>query len=110
MSFQYQIIKIDTHAQNLIGWVALHDGNAIGHVFIHVEPCNKIKFMDAWVDDSYRRKGIYRKLWDTRYEYARQHYSGWLVYAWCKPTSIEVFLEHDFEAGDTATHVHKIIA
>jgi putative hemolysin len=69
----------------------------------------RIKFLDAWVHEEHRRKGIYRMLWDARWEYVQQQFKGYLVYAWCKPASLPLLLEKEFDAGETCTYVEKII-
>ena len=38
--------------------------------------------MDAWVHEDYRRKSIFRKLWDTRWNFVQQYYKGYKAYAW----------------------------
>jgi hypothetical protein len=48
-------------------------------------------------------------LWDARWEYVQQQFKGYLVYAWCKPASLPLLLEKEFDAGETCTYVEKII-
>jgi hypothetical protein len=85
------------------------NGEIIGHIYLEREDNKKIKFLDAWVSNDYRRKGVFRMLWETRWEYVKKHFDGWLVYAWCKPTSLPLLLEKGFISGETATYVEKII-
>ena len=63
--------------------------------------------MDAWVHKDYRRQGIYRRLWDTRWEYVVKNYKGYKIYAWCKPMSLPLLIEKGFKEGDTITYVEK---
>ena len=65
--------------------------------------------MDAWVHKDHRRQGIYRQLWDTRWNYVKEHYNGYKVYAWCKPMSLPLLLEKGFDSGDTCVYVEKTI-
>ena len=65
--------------------------------------------MDAWVHEDYRRKGIFRVLWDTRWEYVKKYYKGYKAYAWCKPMSLPLLLEKGFIEGDNCVYVEKII-
>jgi len=97
------------YAQSKKMWLALSDNVVIGHIHLEEQVNNKIKFFDAWIDEDFRRRGIYRKLWETRWEYVQQHYSGWKVYAWCLPMSLPLLLEKGFEAGDTCVYVEKSI-
>ena len=69
----------------------------------------KIKFLDAWVHEEHRLKGVFRMLWDTRWEYVKTRYSGYTVYAWCKPSSLPLLLEKEFNVGETCTYVEKVI-
>ena len=48
-------------------------------------------------------------LWDTRWEYVKTRYSGFTVYAWCKPGSLPLLIEKGFNVGETCTYVEKII-
>ena len=65
--------------------------------------------MDAWVHKNHRRKGIFRALWDVRWDYVNKHYSGYIAYAWCKPMSLPLLIEKGFEKGDTCVYVEKEI-
>jgi predicted GNAT family acetyltransferase len=47
------------------------NGEIVGHIYMEREESNKIKFLDAWVHEEHRLKGIFRKLWDTRWEYVK---------------------------------------
>lgn len=107
----FHIVRLKPNAQNLEMWVA-YDAvgeDAIGHIFMTIENGQKIKFLDAWVDEAHRRKGIYRKLWETRWEYVNENYKGWTVYAWCKDASLPLLIEKGFEAGEIVTYVEKKI-
>lgn len=105
-----KILHLKTNAQNLEMWIAYDlDNNAIGHIFMLIENNKKIKFLDAWVDESWRRKGIWRRLWDTRWDYVQSNYSGYLVYAWCKDQSLPLLLEKGFETGEIVTYVQKLL-
>lgn len=104
------IVHIDANAQNMESWVAMtSDSGVIGHIFMLIERNNKIKFLDAWVHEDHRRKGIFRALWDTRWGHVQENYKGWKVYAWCKPNSLPLLLEKGFESGEIVTYVEKII-
>ena len=86
-------------------WVAHIDNQCVGHIHLILEPNKTIKFLDAWVHEDYRRQGIYRKLWDTRWDYVNKHYNGYKAYACCKPMSLPLLLEKGFEAGETCVYV-----
>jgi len=104
-----KIIHLKSNAQKLETWIAMLNGEIVGHIYMEREDDNKIKFLDAWVHEEHRRKGIYRTLWETRWDYAQQKYKGYKVYAWCKPASLPLLLEKGFDAGETCTYVEKII-
>ena len=57
----------------------------------------------------YRRQGVYRQLWDTRWDFVQQHYKGYLSYAWCKPKSLPLAIEKGFTEGDNCVYVSKVI-
>ena len=91
-----KIIHMVANSQKLDSWIAMLNGEIVGHVYMDQEPNNKIKFLDAWVHEDHRKQGIYRKLWDTRWEYVNENYKGWNAYAWCKPMSLPLLLEKGF--------------
>ena len=105
----HYIIKFDTNSQRLKGWLAIKDNETVGHCFMLVEPENKIKFLDAWVHEDHRRKGIYKMLWDARWEYCKENFKGYIVYAWCKNNSLPVYKKNEFDQLEIATHVEKFI-
>jgi len=104
-----KIVHLKSNAQRLETWIAMINGEIVGHIYMEREDDNKIKFLDAWVHEEHRRKGIYRTLWETRWEYAQQRYKGYKVYAWCKPASLPLLLENGFDAGETCTYVETTI-
>ncbi len=106
-----KIIRLKTNAQNLEMWMAYEENGeeAIGHIFMCLEKNNRIKFLDAWVDEAHRRKGIYRKLWETRWEYVNENYKGHTIYAWCKDSSLPLLIEKGFTTGEVVTYVEKNI-
>ena len=104
-----RIVHLKSNAQRLETWIAMINGEIVGHIYMEREDDNKIKFLDAWVHEEHRRKGIYRTLWETRWNYAQARYKGYKVYAWCKPASLPLLLEKGFDAGETCTYVEKII-
>lgn len=104
-----KIVHLKSNAQRLETWIAMINGEIVGHIYMEREDDRKIKFLDAWVHEEHRRKGIYRTLWETRWNYAQQRYKGYKVYAWCKPASLPLLLEKGFDAGETCTYVEKTI-
>jgi predicted GNAT family acetyltransferase len=104
-----KIVHLKSNAQRLETWIAMINGEIVGHIYMEREDDSKIKFLDAWVHEEHRRKGIYRTLWETRWDYAQQRYKGYKVYAWCKPASLPLLLEKGFDAGETCTYVEKTI-
>lgn len=103
------IVHVKPNGQELESWVALIDNEVVGHIFMKLENTEKIKFMDAWVHDNHRRKGVYRKLWDTRWEHVQNNYKGYKIYAWCKNESLPLLLEKGFSTGDICTYVETTV-
>ena len=104
-----KIIHLKSNAQQLETWIAMLNGEIVGHIYMEREENDKIKFLDAWVHEEHRLKGVFRKLWDTRWEYVKAKYPGHTVYAWCKPGSLPLLLEKGFTEGETCTYVEKVI-
>ena len=103
------IVKVEMHAQDQVGWLAIEEDETIGHIFMKIEKDNKLKFLDAWVSEDHRRKGIYRSLWNTRWQFVKDNYEGWIAYAWCKPMSLSLLIEKGFSKGEECAYVEKLI-
>ena len=106
----HTITRFHTHAQGHIGWLALRGELTVGHIFMQEEPGERIKFLDAWTHPDYRREGIFRTLWDTRWRYVTQRYPGHTVYAWCLPGTLPHLLNEGFQQMDTAVRVERKIS
>lgn len=104
-----KIFHLKTNSQDIESWIATNDNEVVGHIFMKIENDNRIKFLDAWVDENHRRKGIFRQLWDKRWEYVNEHYKGYLVYAWCKQSSLPLLIEKGFNGGESCIYVEKKI-
>ena len=106
-----KILHLKTNSQNTEMWIAYDENthHTVGHIFMNIEKDNRLKFMDAWVHSDYRRMGIYRNLWETRWTHVNEHYSGFTVYAWCKNTSLPLLIEKGFSVGEVVTYVEKKI-
>ena len=47
-----------TRQYNMHGWIAHIDNEPVGHIHMLLESNNRLKFLDAWVDENHRRQGI----------------------------------------------------
>lgn len=104
----YTIIKIKTNFTDLHGWIAVGTSNQpVGHVFMQIEKNSKVKLFDDWVDEEQRGKGIYTDLWDTRWKYIQEEYSGYTAYAWCLPTSLNTYRKKGFNEGEPAIYMER---
>ena len=111
MEQEIKIIKIETNAQNLHGWLALNNADQpVGHIFMSEDVGNKVKFQDAWIRDDYRMRGIYTTLFNTRWEWVLKNYPGWTAYAWCKDSSKPLYIKKGFSEGEVCTYMEKKIA
>jgi len=103
------ILYVPSNARELHSWIAILNNECVGNIHLQIEPNKQIKFLDAWVHEDYRRQGIFRQLWDTRWEYVKEHYKNYTAYAWCKPMSLPLLVEKGFEVGDKCVYVSSII-
>ena len=103
----HSITPFKTYAQGLEGWLAIVDGLTVGHIFMQEEPDKKLKFLDAWIHPAHRRKGIYRSLWETRWQHVTGTYPDYTVYAWCKESSLPLLIDKGFAIGETCTYVER---
>ena len=103
------IFPSGTRQYNMHGWVAHKDEFCVGHIHMKLEANKRIKFLDAWVHKDHRRQGIFRKLWDTRWEFVKKEFKGFKAYAWAKPMSLPLLIEKGFNKGDNCIYVEKEI-
>lgn len=103
-----QIIRIPSNLslKEPLIWIATLNSECIGHVRLSIEN-TKIKYHDAWVHPDYRRQGIYTMLWEARDTYAKLHYPGQKSYAWCKATSLPLYIKKGYVQGESCIYVEK---
>jgi ribosomal protein S18 acetylase RimI-like enzyme len=104
-----KIVHVKANSQGLDSWISMIGEEVVGHIYMQIQLDNKIKFLDAWVHPDYRRMGIYRSLWEARWDYVNENYKNYLVYAWCKDNSLPLLLEKGFDLGEKVTYVEKKI-
>jgi GNAT superfamily N-acetyltransferase len=104
-----RIVHLKPNSQDIETWIAIYEGDVVGHIYMKIENENRIKFLDAWVHEDYRRKGIFRTLWETRWNYVNETYKGYTIYAWCKDNSLPLLVEKGFDIGEICTYVEKKI-
>jgi len=112
MKHEYKILYVPPSGMQQLSqhaWIASLGDQCVGHIHMQIEAENRIKFLDAWVDEDHRRKGMFRKLWNIRWDYVNENYKGWKAYAWAKPMSLPLLLEKGFEEGDNCIYVEKDI-
>lgn len=105
----FQIVWVPGSTHDTEAWIAIADGKTIGHISMLIETGQRLKFRDAWVDPEWRRKGIFRSLWEARWSSVTKRYPDWKVYAWCKDASLPLLLEKGFDSGEVSTYVEKRI-
>ena len=109
LSYRLPSSTPDPSRHSSCGWVAIVDDKEIGWCNMSFLPHNTLKFEDAFVHPDYRGKGIYRKLWDTRWEYVTKNLKGKKVIAYCKPITVKFYKEKGFEEVHKITLVEKTI-
>tara|TARA_B100000925_G_C21892367_1_gene423417 strand:+ start:33 stop:374 length:342 start_codon:yes stop_codon:yes gene_type:complete len=109
LSYRLPSSTPDPSRHSSCGWVAIIDDKEVGWCNMSFLPHNTLKFEDAFVDPDYRGKGIYRKLWDTRWEYVTKNFKGMKVIAYCKPITVGFYEEKGFEEVHKITLVEKTI-
>ena len=109
LSYRLPSSTPDPSRHSSCGWVAIIDDKEVGWCNMSFLPHNTIKFEDAFVDPDYRGRGIYRKLWDTRWEYVTKNFKGMKVIAYCKPITVGFYEEKGFEEVHKITLVEKTI-
>ena len=49
-----KIIHLKSNAQQLETWIAMLDGEIVGHIYMERQENDRIKFLDAWVHEEHR--------------------------------------------------------
>ena len=57
---EIKITHLKPNSQRIETWIALINDEVVGHIYMEKEPGDRIKFLDAWVHEDHRRKGIFR--------------------------------------------------
>lgn len=99
----------DPARHSTCGWVAIEDSKEVGWINMSFLPNNVLKFEDAFILSEYRGKGVYRKLWDTRWNYVLTYCKGMKIISYCKPTTIDFYKNKGFEEVHTINLVEKQI-
>lgn len=90
-------------------WLAQSGEEVVGRISMVLELGERIRFKSAWVHPDWRRRGVFRELWEARWARVVKEYSGWTGYAWCLEGSLPLLLEKGFVEKDSCTLVEKII-
>lgn len=85
------------------GWIALHEGKAVGWNSLIFESYNTIKFANAFVEEGYRGNGIYKMLWDARWDYCVENFKGWDVVSYCLPSTVDFYKSKGWVEKATST-------
>ena len=83
--------------------ILLYDNKAIGWNSLLFLSHNTIKFANAFVEEKYRGKGIYKMLWDARWEWCQENLNGYDVITYCLPTTLNFYREKGWSEGHTST-------
>ena len=89
--------NVPTNKNSNCGWVAMLNDKEIGWVTMSFLANKEILFENAYVDEKYRRKGVYTKLWEARWEFVNKHYKGYTIRTYCRDTTIDVFEKKGFQ-------------
>ena len=75
MTSDLKIVHLKSNGQRIETWIAMLNGDIVGHIYMEREENKKIKFLDAWVHQDQRRKGIFRELWEAMCKYVSEKLS-----------------------------------
>ena len=89
------------------GWVAIYNDKEIGWCNMTFLPNNVLKLEDAFIHPDFRGKGIYKQLWNKRYDYIQEHFSNYKLMAYCKPTTLDFYKKKNFIVKEVITLVER---
>ena len=99
----------DPSRHSSCGWIAIVDNKEVAWCNMSFLPENTLKFEDAFVLPDYRGRGIYRKLWDTRWEYVNKNLKDMKIIAYCKPITVNFYQEKGFKEVHKITLMEKML-
>jgi len=99
----------DPSRHSTCGWIAIVDNKEVGWINMSFLPNNTLKFEDAFVHLDYRGRGIYRQLWNRRWNYVNSFCKGMKIIAYCKPTTLDFYIQQGFKELHTISLVEKQI-
>lgn len=91
------------------GWIALIDNEEVGWCNMTFLVDKTIKFEDAFIKPDQRGKGIYKKLWETRWNYVKEHFKGFRIIAYCKPITVNFYKRKGFIEKEIVTLVQNYL-
>ena len=107
MKEDISIIKIKPSV-NVVTFIALNENQEfVGQVNISVLMNNRLKLTGAYVEKKYRKKGVYRLLWNARMDYITKHFSDYDMQAYCNPQSVKMCEENGFEPTEIIQKMTK---
>ena len=109
LSYRLPTATPDPTRHSSCGWIALIDDTEVGWCNMSFLPNKVIELEDAFIKFDYRGKGIYKKLWWTRWEYLNEHFKDHKIIAYCKPTTLEFYKKRGFDVKETITLMEKYI-
>ena len=108
LSYRLPSSTPDPSRHSSCGWVAILDGKEVGWCNLTFLPQGILKYEDSFVSPHYRRKGIYKKLYEARDNYVSRLFKGNKIISYCKPSTVDFFKEQGFEEKEVITLMEKI--
>lgn len=104
---QYKITQIEID-KSIVCFVAISDTQEIaGKVSFKLREGNIVRYQDAFVNENHRNKGIYKMLFDARQMYVDINYPNHQIEAYCRDTTLNMFLKNNFEVETNLYLVKK---
>ncbi len=107
IGFRLPTATPDPARHSSCGWIAICDGKEVGWCNMSFLPDNTLKFEDSFVHPDYRGKGIYKMLWEFRFNYVSEHFNNYKLMAYCKPSTLKHYKKQGFIEKEIITLVEK---
>ena len=107
IGFRLPTVTPDPSRHSSCGWVAICDNKEVGWCNMSFLPDSVIKYEDSFVSPNYRRKGIYKKLYEARDRYVTTLFKGHRIISYCKPSTVDFFKQRGFETKEIITLMEK---
>lgn len=89
------IVEVDKNITLFLA-IDMKSSDIVGKCSFKVRKKNLIRYQDAFIEASNRGKGVYKKLFNAREGYIKQHYDNYVIESYCNKSTLHLFTKTGF--------------